>query len=205
MCRSPPHFSPLFFTGIFRQKYNFEISYFPKSAILNANKEVKNMADITRKLGLQKRIALIAHDHKKEAMIRWCQKNRDILGQHFLCGTGTTARLISENTGLPVEALKSGPLGGDQEVGARIAEGKIDMVIFFSDPLEAQPHDPDIKALLRIANVYDVPFANNRSTADFMIHSDFFNREYTCISEDYTDMNQRRVQDIQEEIDSSEK
>ena len=120
-------------------------------------------------------------------------------------GTGTTARLISENTGLPVEALKSGPLGGDQEVGARIAEGKIDMVIFFSDPLEAQPHDPDIKALLRIANVYDVPFANNRSTADFMIHSDFFNREYTCISEDYTDMNQRRVQDIQEEIDSSGK
>lgn len=163
------------------------------------------MADITRTLGLQKRIALIAHDHKKEAIIRWCQKNRDILGQHFLCGTGTTARLISENTGLPVEALKSGPLGGDQEVGARIAEGKIDMVFFFSDPLEAQPHDPDIKALLRIANVYDVPFANNRSTADFMIHSDFFNREYTCISEDYTDMNQRRVQDIQEEIDSSGK
>ena len=160
------------------------------------------MADITRTLGLQKRIALIAHDHKKEALIRWCQKNRDILGQHFL---GTTARLISENTGLPVEALKSGPLGGDQEVGARIAEGKIDMVIFFSDPLEAQPHDPDIKALLRIANVYDVPFANNRSTADFMVHSDFFNREYTCISEDYTDMNQRRVQDIQEEIDSSGK
>lgn len=163
------------------------------------------MADITRTLGLQKRIALIAHDHKKQALIRWCQKNRDILRQHFLCGTGTTARLISENTGLPVEALKSGPLGGDQEVGARIAEGKIDMVIFFSDPLEAQPHDPDIKALLRIANVYDVPFANNRSTADFMIHSDFFNREYTCISEDYTDMNQRRVQDIQEEIDSSGK
>ena len=163
------------------------------------------MADITRTLGLQKRIALIAHDHKKQALIRWCQKNRDILVQHFLCGTGTTARLISENTGLPVEALKSGPLGGDQEVGARIAEGKIDMVIFFSDPLEAQPHDPDIKALLRIANVYDVPFANNRSTADFMIHSDFFNREYTCISEDYTDMNQRRVQDIQEEIDSSGK
>ena len=78
------------------------------------------MADITRTLGLQKRIALIAHDHKKQALIRWCQKNRDILGQHFLCGTGTTARLISENTGLPVEALKSGPLGGDQEVGARI-------------------------------------------------------------------------------------
>lgn len=163
------------------------------------------MADITRTLGLQKRVALIAHDHKKEALIRWCQKNQDILGQQFLCGTGTTARLISENTGLPVEALKSGPLGGDQEVGARIAEGKIDMVIFFSDPLEAQPHDPDIKALLRIANVYDVPFANNRSTADFMIHSDFFNREYTCISEDYTDMNQRRVKDIQEEIDSSGK
>ena len=136
------------------------------------------MADITRTLGLQKRIALIAHDHKKEALIRWCQKNRDILGQHFLCGTGTTARLISENTGLPVEALKSGPLGGDQEVGARIAEGKIDMVIFFSDPLEAQPHDPDVKALLRIAQVYDIPIANNKASADFMIVSPLMEEEY---------------------------
>ncbi len=161
------------------------------------------MSDIQRDLGAQKRIALIAHDHKKQAMIGWCKKNKEILGKHFLCGTGTTAKLIAENTGLPVEALKSGPLGGDQEVGARIAEGLVDMVIFFSDPLEAQPHDPDIKALLRIANVYDVPFANNRATADFMIHSEFFNSSYTCVSEDYRDMNQQRLTTIQHSIDSA--
>lgn len=160
------------------------------------------MSDIQRNLGVQKRIALIAHDHKKQAMIRWCKKNKEILGKHFLCGTGTTAKLIAENTGLPVEALKSGPLGGDQEVGARIAEGLVDMVIFFSDPLEAQPHDPDIKALLRIANVYDVPFANNRATADFMIHSKYFSSNYTCVSEDYRDMNQQRLNSIQNSIDS---
>ena len=136
------------------------------------------MADITRTLGLQKRIALIAHDHKKEALIRWCQKNRDILGQHFLCGTGTTARLISENTGLPVEALKSGPLGGDQQIGAKVVEGQVDFIIFFSDPLTAQPHDPDVKALLRIAQVYDIPIANNKATADFMITSPLMDEEY---------------------------
>ncbi len=159
------------------------------------------MSELKKELNPQKKIALIAHDHKKQAIISWCKKNKDILGQHFLCGTGTTAKLIAQNTGLPVEALKSGPLGGDQEVGARIAEGKIDMVIFFSDPLEAQPHDPDIKALLRIANVYDVPFANNRATADFMIHSEYFNKAYTCISEDYRDMNQHRIETIQSDID----
>jgi methylglyoxal synthase len=163
------------------------------------------MADIQRKLKAQKHIALIAHDHKKQAMIGWCKKNKDILGKHFLCGTGTTAKLIAENTGLPVEALKSGPLGGDQEVGARIAEGRIDMVIFFSDPLEAQPHDPDIKALLRIANVYNVPFANNRATADFMIHSEYFNSSYISVSEDYHDMNKQRFDSIQQSIEGAEK
>ena len=160
------------------------------------------MTELKNELHAQKKIALIAHDHKKQAIISWCKKNKEILGQHFLCGTGTTARLISENTGLPAEALKSGPLGGDQEVGARIAEGKIDMVIFFSDPLEAQPHDPDIKALLRIANVYDIPFANNRATADFMIHSKYFNEPYTCVSDDYHDMNQQRIETIQQSIDN---
>lgn len=148
----------------------------------------------------QKRIALIAHDHKKDELIRWCMKNKDILSRHFLCGTGTTARLISENTGLPVKALKSGPLGGDQQVGASIANGLIDIVIFFSDPLEAQPHDPDIKALLRIANVYDVPFAGNRSTADFLISSPFIGEEYIRYVEDYTDMNNRRISDIRQDI-----
>lgn len=95
-----------------------------------------------------------------------------------MCGTGTSARLVAENTGLPVRAYNSGPLGGDQQVGAKVVEGKIDMIIFFSDPLEAQPHDPDVKALLRIAQVYDIPIANNRSTADFMITSRFMEDEY---------------------------
>lgn len=129
-------------------------------------------------IGKQKRIALIAHDGKKQEMIEWCSENKEILQQHFLCGTGTTAKLISEYTSLPVKGYNSGPLGGDQQVGAKIVEGGIDLVIFFSDPLEAQPHDPDVKALLRIAQVYDIPIANNRATADFIIHSEFMNTEY---------------------------
>ena len=116
----------------------------------------------------QKNIALIAHDSKK----------KDILQRHFLCGTGTTARMIADKTGLPVKGYNSGPLGGDQQIGAKIVEGKIDLVIFFSDPLAAQPHDPDVKALLRIAQVYDIPIANNRASADFMIHSTYMNTEY---------------------------
>ncbi len=116
-----------------------------------------------------KRIALIAHDNMKPAIIEWCEKNREILSHHFLCGTGTTASKISEATGLPVKAYLSGPLGGDQQIGARVAVGEIDIIIFFSDPLTAMPHDPDVKALLRIAQVYDVPIANNRATADCIL------------------------------------
>ena len=127
----------------------------------------------------QKIIALIAHDSKKHDMIDWCMKNKEILERHFLCGTGTTARMVAEETGLPVRGYNSGPLGGDQQIGARIVDGKIDLVIFFSDPLAAQPHDPDVKALLRIAQVYDIPIANNRSTADFIITSEYMNSEYT--------------------------
>ena len=127
----------------------------------------------------QKNIALIAHDSKKHDIIDWCMKNKEILERHFLCGTGTTARMVAEETGLPVRGYNSGPLGGDQQIGARIVDGKIDLVIFFSDPLAAQPHDPDVKALLRIAQVYDIPIANNRSTADFIITSEYMNSEYT--------------------------
>lgn len=126
----------------------------------------------------QKRIALIAHDGMKDEMIQWVEEHKDILKNHFLSGTGTTARLISEKTDLPVKAYNSGPIGGDQQIGARIVEGTIDFVIFFIDPLEAQPHDPDVKALLRIAAVYDIPMANNRATADFLITSTFMSEEY---------------------------
>jgi methylglyoxal synthase len=138
---------------------------------------------VTVIIGKQKNIALIAHDAKKAEMIEWCDVNKDILKNHFLCGTGTTARMISEKVGLPVRGYNSGPLGGDQQIGAKIVEGKIDFVIFFSDPLTAQPHDPDVKALLRIAQVYDIPIANNKATADFMINSPLMNEEYArkCI------------------------
>jgi methylglyoxal synthase len=133
---------------------------------------------ITFTIPEKKTIALIAHDGKKQELLEWCEENRGILTKHVLCGTGTTARLVSERTGLPVKGYNSGPLGGDQQVGAKIVEGVIDFVVFFSDPLAAQPHDPDVKALLRIAQVYDIPIANNRATADFMIHSSLMDLKY---------------------------
>ena len=112
-------------------------------------------------MGKQKHIALIAHDNRKQDLISWVAQNREVLSRHFLCGTGTTAKLISSQVGLPVTGYHSGPLGGDQQIGARISEGKIDFMIFFWDPLTAQPHDPDVKALLRIGALYDIPVAMN--------------------------------------------
>ena len=133
---------------------------------------------ITLTIGKQKNIALIAHDGKKAEIIEWCAKHKELLSQHFLCGTGTTARMITERTGLPVRGYNSGPLGGDQQIGAKVVEGQVDLIIFFSDPLTAQPHDPDVKALLRIAQVYDIPIANNKATADFLMTSSYINEEY---------------------------
>ena len=134
---------------------------------------------ITAVMEAQKNIALIAHDNKKQELIDWCLKNKEILEHHFLCGTGTTAKMVADRTGLPVRGYNSGPLGGDQQIGARVVDGKIDLIIFFSDPLTAQPHDPDVKALLRIAQVYDIPMANNRATADFIITSPYMDSVYT--------------------------
>lgn len=133
---------------------------------------------ITLTLEKRKNIALIAHDNEKHALIEWCIKHKDVLEKHDLCGTGTTARMITEQTGLSVKGYNSGPLGGDQQIGAKIVEGRIDLVIFFSDPLTAQPHDPDVKALLRIAQVYDIPIANNMATADFLITSPLMDKTY---------------------------
>lgn len=133
---------------------------------------------ITLTIEKQKNIALIAHDNKKQDLIDWCEEHKDILKNHFLCGTGTTARMITDKTGLPVKGYNSGPLGGDQQIGAKIVEGVVDFIIFFSDPLTAQPHDPDVKALLRIAQVYDIPIANNRASADFMITSEYMDKSY---------------------------
>ena len=136
------------------------------------------MEKLTLTIPKQKSIALIAHDAKKQELIAWCAEHREILSQHFLCGTGTTARMITEATNRPVKGYNSGPLGGDQQIGAKIVEGQINLVIFFSDPLTAAPHDPDVKALLRIAQVYDIPIANNKASADFMISSPYMQEEY---------------------------
>lgn len=154
---------------------------------------------ITLSIGQQKNIALIAHDGKKVDMLEWCVHNKEILSRHFLCGTGTTATMVSAKTGLPVRAYNSGPLGGDQQVGAKIVDGEISMVIFFSDPLSAQPHDPDVKALLRIATVYDIPIANNRASADFMITSPLMDIDYSRKLDDFKAQVLQRSAELQEE------
>jgi len=151
---------------------------------------------LTMTIEKQKNIALIAHDGKKQELISWCEWNKETLSHHFLCGTGTTARMITDATGLPVRGYSSGPLGGDQQIGAKIVEGKIDMIIFFSDPLAAQPHDPDVKALLRIAQVYDIPIANNIATADFLIHSSYMDKEYVHEIENFKNTVKNRAETV---------
>ena len=133
---------------------------------------------ITFTNGQKKDIALIAHDNEKPKLKEWCQEHYSILKHHNLYGTGTPARMITDQTGLTVKGYNSGPLGGDQQIGAKIVEGVIDFVVFFSDPLTAQPHDPDVKALMRIAQVYDIPMAVNKATADFMITSEYMASDY---------------------------
>lgn len=150
------------------------------------------------KMKKKKHIALIAHDNMKDDIIKWAKENKNKLKDHYLYGTGTTATLISENVGLKVTAFKSGPLGGDQQIGARIAEGIIDLMIFFWDPLEAQPHDPDVKALLRIGTLYDIPVATNMATADFLLSSDFMDSEYDRKIIDYSNTLKRRTKNLLE-------
>ena len=133
---------------------------------------------ITFTIGPKMDIALIAHDNEKPKLIAWCREHYAELKHHNLYGTGTTARMITDQTGLTVKGYNSGPLGGDQQIGAKIVEGVIDFVVFFSDPLTAQPHDPDVKALMRIAQVYDIPMAVNKATADFLITSELMNSDY---------------------------
>ncbi len=133
----------------------------------------------------KKRIALVAHDQRKEDLVSWVKYNAERLTEHELYATGTTGQIISEKCSLEVHRLKSGPLGGDQQLGAMIANGELDVLIFFWDPMTTQPHDVDVKALLRMAVLYNIPVACNRSTADFSISSSLFNEQYDPVIKDY--------------------
>ena len=134
----------------------------------------------------RKRIALVAHDQRKADLLKWAEYNAKVLSNHELFATGTTGKVLAEACSLEINCLKSGPLGGDQQLGAMIADGKLDILVFFWDPMTPQPHDVDVKALLRMSVVYNIPMACNRSTADFLISSILFDAEYEPTLKDYS-------------------
>jgi methylglyoxal synthase len=152
---------------------------------------------------MRKRIALVAHDNKKKDLLEWALYNRDLLVQHDLYATGTTGRLLGQLLEAPVECLQSGPLGGDQQIGARIAEGMLDMLIFFWDPLEQQPHDPDVKALLRIAVVWNIPVACDRATADYVVSSPLMTGSYIRQMPDYMAHTERFEGKLETELEAA--
>lgn len=146
-----------------------------------------------------KKIALVAHDNKKKDLLEWAKYNRTLLGHHILYATGTTGATLQKELDLKINRLQSGPLGGDQQIGAKIVENEIDFLIFFWDPLEPMPHDPDVKALLRMAVVWNIPIACNRSSADFMISSPLMDTEYDRLVKDYGEYRARRIELAEED------
>jgi len=144
-------------------------------------------------MGHDKSIGLVAHDNKKRDLVEWAKFNRILLAHHRIYATGTTGQMLEEELGFEVVRLQSGPLGGDQQIGAKIADGEIDFLIFFWDPLEPMPHDPDVKALLRMAVVWNIPIACNRSSADFMISSPLMDEEYDRLVPDYDVYREREL------------
>jgi len=152
-----------------------------------------------------KKVALVAHDNKKRDLVEWAKFNRDLLAHHTVYATGTTGALLERELGFPIHKLESGPLGGDQQIGAKIVEGEIDFLIFFWDPLESMSHDPDVKALLRMAVVWNIPIACNRATADFMVSSPLMDEEYERLLPEYeTYRNRAPLSSPPAEISSSE-
>jgi methylglyoxal synthase len=151
------------------------------------------MSNNIRALAATKRIALVAHDHRKSSLVAWARRHRSELERHELMATGTTGKLIEEALQLPVRRFMSGPLGGDQQIGSRIAQGLIDMLIFFWDPMHAQPHDTDVRALLRIAVTWNIPLACDEATADFIISSPFMNTGYDALIDDYGAYTDRQI------------
>ncbi len=149
------------------------------------------MKNIPSAMPAKKRIALIAHDNKKDDLLAWVSFNKTKLSRNTLYATGTTGKLLEEELGIKITRMQSGPLGGDIQIGAKISEGEIDILIFFWDPLEAQPHDPDVKALLRLSVVWNIPVAMNRCSADFIISSDLMESEYKRLAPDYGDYRNR--------------
>ncbi|MEI6651546.1 MAG: methylglyoxal synthase [Chlorobiaceae bacterium] len=140
-----------------------------------------------------KKIALVAHDNKKRDLLEWAMFNRELLANHIVYATGTTGDALGRKLGLTIKKLQSGPLGGDQQIGAKIVSNEIDFLIFFWDPLEPQPHDPDVKALLRMAVVWNIPIACNRASADFMISSPLMEGEYNRLVPDYDEYRTRKI------------
>jgi methylglyoxal synthase len=161
---------------IFLKNFSYLLGY----GVLIKKEDMHN-----RKMSSRKRVALVAHDNKKSELIEWAVYNKTALSKHRLYATGTTGKMLEQVLGQPITKFLSGPLGGDQQIGARIAEGKIDVLIFFWDPMEAQPHDPDIKALLRLGVVWNIPFACDRATADFLLTSPLMYHDYEVMVPDY--------------------